>query len=714
DAKHLQWTGHYWEHGWPEPTSGFDEAAMYVWHQMPGVDMLGNRLDSVGLGEQFGNERAVRELRSAANQAGRRRTLSETYGGGGWDMSFETQKRLVDWECALGVNFVNQHLAYYSLNGVRKFDYPPSFSYHEPWWEYYKLMGDYIGRVSLAMSAGQQINRTLVLQPNTTAWMHFARTAKNPAVDSIRAGFKNFVYRMEQRHLEYDLGSELVLKQMGSVDYAILRVGKRDYSLVVIPAEMENIDGATCSLLAEYLDRHGRVLAFRKRIPMVDGEASTRVDALQKNAGANWAVVSSLDDPAAVGLLASEAFVMVDQTRNGMLYHQRRVLNDGQLLFVVNSHPTGKASAAVAMEGRYVARLDPVSGAAYRHPSNYLNGRVMFQVDLDPAGSALFAVTDAEPPGQEEPAREGPETPVAGGGPTTVRRESDNVLVVNYLDLKTARSAGSNIYFMNAMNRLYTENGIAIGNPWQHKIQYRRNYLELDTLFKAGSGFEVSYHFTVDRSLGPGSLGTVRAVAERPDIWTVAINGNIVKPSPARWWIDRSLPEYPVGPYLRPGRNTLTLSAPRMNILAEVMPVYLVGDFLVTPGTQGYEIAGGEIRTTGSWVQAGLPFYGGKVAYTRSFMVERAEGERFKVKLGKWKGTVAEVLVNGERAGLIAWQPYEQDVTSLLKKGPNEITVRVTGSLRNTFGVFFQRKDDWIYGPGAWSEAPAKPPQPPD
>ncbi|MCU0363524.1 MAG: hypothetical protein MUE32_09210, partial [Bacteroidales bacterium] len=133
DENNLLWTGHYWEHGWPEPTDGSDEPAFYIWHQMPGIDMLGNRLDSHGLGGQFGNDRAVRELRSAANQAGRTRTLSETYGGGGWEMSFETQKRLVDWELALGVNFVNQHLSYYSLNGVRKFDYPPSFSYHEPW-----------------------------------------------------------------------------------------------------------------------------------------------------------------------------------------------------------------------------------------------------------------------------------------------------------------------------------------------------------------------------------------------------------------------------------------------------------------------------------------------------------------------------------------------------------------------------------------------------
>ena len=41
-----------------------------------------------GMGDQFGNTRAVRELASAANQGGHLRTLSETYGGGGWEMDF--------------------------------------------------------------------------------------------------------------------------------------------------------------------------------------------------------------------------------------------------------------------------------------------------------------------------------------------------------------------------------------------------------------------------------------------------------------------------------------------------------------------------------------------------------------------------------------------------------------------------------------------------
>jgi hypothetical protein len=710
DENNLKWTGHYWEHGWPIPGDGIDESAFYIWHQQPGVDMLGNRLDTAGLGGQFGNDRAVRELLSAANQAGRRRTLSETYGGGGWEMNFETQKRLVDWEVVMGVNFVNQHLSYYSLNGVRKFDYPPSFSYHEPWWEHYKLMGDYIGRISMAMSSGEQINKTLVLQPNTSAWMYFSRKDRNAAINGIRDGFKNFVYRMEQQHLEYDLGSENVLKVLGSVDDEILRVGKRDYSLVVIPAEMENIDKHTFDLLQKYLDKGGKVLSFRKDIPMLDGEVSSAVNDLIAKSGENWTIADRLTDPKALNLLTHEEFTMTDLTKNGMTYHQRRILDDGQVLFVVNSHPTKKASAEITVEGDHVTKLDLVSGKVYGYPSKEENGKVTFQVDLEAAGSALFTVGDQKTKEPESAAVSGTETTVESAGVISVKRESDNIMMVNYLDLKTAKSDKKDVYFMNALIGLFNENGVAMGNPWQHKIQYKKTYLELDKQFTAESGFEASYHFNINTNLSAEAMKSIRAVVERPELWTVSINGNEVSKTEGSHWIEKSFPEYAVGQFLKSGKNTLTLKAPRMHVLAEVMPVYFIGDFLVKPAKQGWEISGGDFNSLGSWREAGLPFYSQKVAYSQTYSVTKADGLAFKVKLNKWNGSVAEVLVNGQKAGLIAWQPNELDVTSLLKDGDNEITVKVVGSLKNTFGYFYKPADKWIYGPHEWNYAPEKAP----
>jgi len=708
EKNNLKWTGHYWEHGWPEPTHGFDEAAFYIWHQQPGVDMLGNRLDKEGLGRQFGNDRAVRELRSAANQAGRTRTLSETYGGGGWEMNFEEQKRLADWQGVLGVNFVNQHLSYYSLNGVRKFDYPPSFSYHEPWWDHYKLMGDYIGRMSMAMSAGEQMNQTLVLQPTTSAWMYFSRKVKNPRLYGIGKGFKNFVYRMEQQHLEYDLGSEYVIKTLGSVKGDKLRVGQRDYSLVVIPAEMENMDGSTLELLSTYLENGGKILAFTRSVSRLDGEVSSRVSELAAKFPEQWIFSEKLEDKAALNLLGSDVFLMKDHTQNGMLYHQRRSLQDGQLLFVVNSHKTESASTDLSLEGNYVIHLDLVSGEEHLYPSHHKNGKVSFHLDLHPAGSALFLITNKNPKDLKEFRLPSRGKLVDSSGEVQVERDSDNILVVNYLDLLSSKSEKKDQYFMDALIGLFQENGIEMGNPWQHKIQYKQNYLVLDSLFDAGSGFEASYHFEINESLDAASRKSIRAVVERPELWTVYVNGEELEKQEDSFWIDKDFPVFQIGEFLKTGTNTLSLKAPRMHILAEVMPVYLLGDFLVQPGSTGFEIAAGEISALGSWWEAGLPFYSQKVSYTQNFELSLSENTLYKIKLKKWNGSVSEVWVNGNFAGVISWQPNELDVTSWLTEGENEVVVKVSGSLKNTFGFFYKSNDSWIFGPHSWNEAPEK------
>ena len=66
ESKGLVWTGHYWEHRWPDLRDGGDNMAMYEWHQQPGIDMLFNQYDSVASTAQWGNVRSVKELRSVA------------------------------------------------------------------------------------------------------------------------------------------------------------------------------------------------------------------------------------------------------------------------------------------------------------------------------------------------------------------------------------------------------------------------------------------------------------------------------------------------------------------------------------------------------------------------------------------------------------------------------------------------------------------------
>ena len=55
----------------------------------------------------------------------------------------------------------------------------------------------------------------------------------------------------------------------------------------------------------------------------------------------------------------------------------------------------------------------------------------------------------------------------------------------------------------------------------------------------------------------------------------------------------------------------------------------------------------------------------------------------YSVKLNKWEGTVAEVVVNGKKAGIIAWQPYELNISEFVAKGENKVEIKLYGSTRN-------------------------------
>ena len=93
------------------------------------------------------------------------------------------------------------------------------------------------------------------------------------------------------------------------------------------------------------------------------------------------------------------------------------------------------------------------------------------------------------------------------------------------------------------------------------------------------------------------------------------------------------------------------------------------------------------------------------MAYTQKISVEN-EGYEYKIRLNSWKGTVVEILVNDEKKGIIAWPPYELDISGSLSEGDNTITVQIIGSLKNTFGPFYIERPKWIYGPHDWNFGP--------
>ena len=71
----------------------------------------------------------AKQAQSIVRQMGKNGMLSELYGVIGWDGDFREHKLHGDWQAALGVTQRVHHLAWFSMRGYRKRDYPQSIFY---------------------------------------------------------------------------------------------------------------------------------------------------------------------------------------------------------------------------------------------------------------------------------------------------------------------------------------------------------------------------------------------------------------------------------------------------------------------------------------------------------------------------------------------------------------------------------------------------------
>src|SRR5450759_2510357 len=703
ESKDLKFTGHYWEHEWPNMRPGGDNMAMYAWHQVPAIDMLFNKWDDSSTKAQFGNVRSVKELASAANQSGRQRKLSETYGGSGWDLTFTDMKRNGDWEYALGVNLMNQHLNYFTLAGARKYDYPPTFDYHEPWWNDYKYLNTHYARLSLALSAGRQINDILILEPTTSAWLYDSYTQPNKKSSEIGQSFQTFITKLEKNQVEYDLGSENIIKDMGSVSDGRMHVGQASYSTVVIPAMVENLNWETFQLLEKFIYGGGKLIIFDDPT-LLDGSVSEEVTRVFAK---HTSVIFKLKDYSEGNIKKyfNNKNLKFEGMTGGTIYHQRRMLTDGQIIFLANSSLTKKAGGSLTTKGKDVLEMNTLTGSISGYPNQASGDDVSISYSIPPAGSLLLFIQDTKKSDYTVPVKPQNYTAVQSATPMKVTRNEENVLMIDFCDLMVGNDNIKDLNTYNAADKVFKYYGFKNGNPWNTSVQFRKNIIDRDT-FGLTTGFSATYHFTIK---GKFDISAIKAVVERTSLWTVTVNDIEMKPENGQWWLDRSFGIFNIGKAVKTGDNIITLKASPMKIHAEIEPVYILGSFSVNPAEKGWNIeAPSSTYSAGSWKTQGMPFYSRGVTYSKEFNIDNSDG-KWEIALGNWYGTVAEVSVNGQRATVIAFPPYHSDITGLIKPGLNKIDVNVIGSLKNLLGPHHNNPKPGFVSPWIWRNVKSYP-----
>ncbi len=237
-----------------------------------------------------------------------------------------------------------------------------------------------------------------------------------------------------------------------------------------------------------------------------------------------------------------------------------------------------------------------------------------------------------------------------------------------------------------------------MSDPWERAVQFRQNIVQRDT-FSTGDVW-VRYPFIVDNVSETSQL---QAIIERPDVWKVFLNDSLLNDWSTDSLLDRRCGLFNLEKRIKPGNNCITLHLEKMSIMAEVAPVILTGNFVLHSAQRGFTLDfSPATMQLGSWAKQGLPMYAWGVAYKTEYVLENLQNHHFYLQMGQWNGTLAQVFVNDQRAGIVLGQSDELELTPFLQEGTNKVEVRVFGSLKNLYGPHYSHEKG-IMGPWSWS-----------
>lgn len=683
EKNNIQFTGHLMlEDTLPDQIWRIGAAMPhYEYMQFPGMDHLGRNID---------NLLTAKQVSSVAHQFSRPLILTELYGCSGWNLSFENMKWIADWHYVLGVNFMNQHLSWYSMRGARKRDYPTTIQYQSPWWKDYHVVADYMKRATYTTAQGDYVAETLVLHPITTAWTLFSPLEKSE-VTALNNHFTELLYTLSGRQVDYDLGDEIIISRHGSVKDGKFIIKDMAYSVVVIPDE-RILRTSTLALLKQFTDQGGAVISIGSSAYRADADKEVKLDKAVVAADINDVVAQLIPH-----LKRHVAMTFVcDQAQcagTDKVYLHQRDIDGATFLFFVNTDQDNAWNAEAVLP--YVGRVrvwDLFHGTVADYTSTATNGKVSVPVNLGPAGSLMLSVTPGEAPQTVKP---------------DIRK---TVRTVDLPDAWSIAASGVNAITIDTVSYKRPGDTAWIPNVSTHVAQ--------DSMESLGTDFEFALQYKFGLGVEPSVLGPLYFVMEQPEGKEITLNGTPLEYDAAQgWWIDKSFRKIDISGAVKKGKNVLEVKGvfnqPKKQDSRVYLPggteiesVYVIGDFSVVQSKSGQFliVPPNHVFTYGDMAEKGYPFYTGTMAVEQTMDIAKPEqSERVFLEIDGMDAITARVFVNGSEAGLIAFHPHELDITELIKPGQNAIRLELTNSNRNLLGPHHAlEREPLNVGPGTF------------
>lgn len=653
----------------------------YRSQHLPGIDILAGQLELT----------TAKQGESVRRQMGREGHVCELYGVMEWDVTFRQHKLQGDWLAALGVTTRVHHLAYMSMGGEAKRDWPAAIGWQSPWWREYPHLEDYFARVNTLLTRGKPVTRVAVVHPIESFWLLFGPNDQTlTRREQMDEQFENLAQWLLYGGIDYDYLSESMLPGLCGAGGFPLQVGQCAYDAVIVPP-LITMRKSTVQRLLAFRQAGGKLICLGDAPVLMDGVPSELPAELAQRAlrlpMERAALLSALEEQRDLEIRNHQTGRMADN-----LFYQLREDGGTRTLFICHVRdeiPARPRTYRVKLRGLWqLTCMNAMDGSITQLGGVQADGFTTFLWPCDAQDSLLLRLTPGE---CAAPA------PLPGAKrvwmrldePDAFELDEPNALLIDRceyaLDDEPWQAAD---HILRADNALRVKAGLPIRNgdqvqPWMTPDEPAQHTAHLRCRFES----EVE-------------ADDLLLAVEQPENARITLNGQAVDTTPVGFYVDEAIKTLRLPKVCR-GENILTLDVP-LTRRTNLEWMYILGSF-------GVKVAGRRVVLTEAparlvlddLTRQGLPFYTGNVTYR--FVLECGEARpQSWVHIPHMASPVAAVRLDGQKLGCIAWQPNRIALPAL-SAGAHVLEVTAYGSRYNGFGTLHNANPNYKwYGPDAY------------
>lgn len=597
---------------------------------MPGNDCLEMKSQDV---HDFKEVQSVAEFED-------RPFMSEIMGVAGWVQTPEMMKMTVNSVTSYGVSHIVPHGIYMNRK-LETVPFPTDWFTDNPYWPYMHYWTDFSRRASFVTRQSKLVTDVLLVNPMESVWAFsdicFTNHVRNENGWNERAVNANRVYSDVMRQLnganiDFLIGDKHYLEK-GQIKRTAGKVGltinEHDFYAVVLPP-VPVMSRASFNKIVDFAEAGGTVVVLGElpvgspEYGMNDSEIKTLADKLIGMPNVVNLMTCDNQYGAMIDALKKKVDLQMYFENAGRLYTSHRTIGDTHFYWLANNTDTVKQFTAKLRDAEGQAEIwncetgdiqaiTSIEEGSYQKVTLKLHPYEAYWLVFNP---------DKKPLAEERKSLQHVDTQVL-----------DGKWKISYVDQDTVSKVTAKV--------LYTPEA----SVDEKKLQ--PDYDASSWVYYAKRSNLKDKHVYWRMNIPIGTTGIV-------------------------------LPEYMLGRYIWVDGKRMKVENRSIPLTA---PAALLG-YVMTEKEQSiplepirFVVGDSETTDLKSWYEWGLQQYTGYVDYTTTVVVEDPS-KVLSLDLDKVK-YMAEIFVNGKSAGARLWPPFSFDVSSLLKKGDNEVVIRV-------------------------------------